>query len=54
MPYLLVGIDTEGDNQWDRASRANQTFESIYALPALHAVFARRKVRPTYLSLIHI
>jgi len=49
MPHLLVGIDTEGDNQWDEASRANQTFENIYALPALHALFASRKVRPTYL-----
>ena len=31
--YLLVGIDTEGDNQWDAAARANQKFENIYALP---------------------
>ena len=46
--YLLVGIDTEGDNQWDAAARANQTFENIYALPALHALFARHGVRPTY------
>jgi peptidoglycan/xylan/chitin deacetylase (PgdA/CDA1 family) len=46
--YLLVGIDTEGDNQWDAAARANQTFENIYALPRLHAVFARHGVRPTY------
>ena len=46
--YLLVGIDTEGDNQWDPAARANQTFENIYALPALHALFARALVRPTY------
>jgi hypothetical protein len=49
MLHLLVGIDTEGDNQWDEASRANQTFENIYALPTLHALFARRSVRPTYL-----
>jgi hypothetical protein len=49
MLHLLVGIDTEGDNQWDAASRASQTFENIYALPALHALFARRNVRPTYL-----
>jgi hypothetical protein len=49
MLHLLVGIDTEGDNQWDEASRANQTFENIYALPALHARLASRKVRPTYL-----
>jgi hypothetical protein len=46
--HLLVGIDTEGDNQWDAAARANQTFENIYALPRLHALFARHRVRPTY------
>jgi peptidoglycan/xylan/chitin deacetylase (PgdA/CDA1 family) len=45
---LLVGIDTEGDNQWDAAARANQAFENIYALPLLHALFARHGVRPTY------
>lgn len=45
---LLVGIDTEGDNQWDARARANQTFENIYALPRLHALFARHGVRPTY------
>jgi peptidoglycan/xylan/chitin deacetylase (PgdA/CDA1 family) len=46
--HLLVGIDTEGDNQWEAAARANQTFENIYALPRLHALFARHNVRPTY------
>jgi Polysaccharide deacetylase len=46
--HLLVGIDTEGDNQWDAAARANQTFENIYVLPRLHALFARHGVRPTY------
>src|SRR5687767_14933853 len=46
--HLLVGIDTEGDNQWDASARANQTFENIYALPRLHALFARHGVRPTY------
>ena len=46
--HLLVGIDTEGDNQWDAAARANQQFENIYALPRLHALFARHGVRPTY------
>jgi peptidoglycan/xylan/chitin deacetylase (PgdA/CDA1 family) len=45
---LLVGIDTEGDNQWDAGARANQRFENIYALPRLHALFARHGVRPTY------
>jgi len=45
---LLVGIDTEGDNQWSVDARLNQTFENIYALPALHALFRRHGVRPTY------
>jgi peptidoglycan/xylan/chitin deacetylase (PgdA/CDA1 family) len=46
--HLLVGIDTEGDNQWSAEARANQTFENIYALPQLHALLARHGVRPTY------
>jgi peptidoglycan/xylan/chitin deacetylase (PgdA/CDA1 family) len=46
--HLLVGVDTEGDNQWDAAARANQRFENIHALPRLHALFARHGVRPTY------
>lgn len=46
--YLLAGIDTEGDNQWSAAARANQTFGNIYALPRLHELFARHGVRPTY------
>jgi peptidoglycan/xylan/chitin deacetylase (PgdA/CDA1 family) len=49
MLHLLVGIDTEGDNQWDPEARANQAFENVYALPALHALFARCRTRPTYL-----
>jgi hypothetical protein len=48
--HLLVGIDTEGDNQWDAAARAQQRFENIYALPKLHALFARHGVRPTYVT----
>ena len=49
MLHLLVGIDTEGDNQWDPRARENPTFDNIYALPKLHALFARHRVRPTYL-----
>jgi len=49
MLYLLVGIDTEGDNQWSAEARLNQTFENIYALPKLHALFQRNRARPTYL-----
>jgi peptidoglycan/xylan/chitin deacetylase (PgdA/CDA1 family) len=46
--YLLVGIDTESDNQWDARARAHPTFDNLYALPKLHALFARHRVRPTY------
>ncbi len=46
--HLLVGIDTEGDNQWDAQARLHQRFENIYALPRLHALFTRHAVRPTY------
>jgi hypothetical protein len=48
-PALLVGIDTEGDNQWDAAARRHQTFDNIYALERLHDFFASYDVRPTYL-----
>ena len=48
MLTLLAGIDTESDNQWDAAARANPTFENLYALPRLHDVFSRYAVRPTY------
>lgn len=47
-PALLVGIDTESDNQWDAEARARPTFQNIYALDRLHDLFARYGVRPTY------
>ena len=46
-PALLVAIDTEGDNQWDAASRRHQTFENLHALGRLHEFFERHGVRPT-------
>lgn len=48
MRYLLVGIDTESDDQWSPESRRHPTFENIYALPSLHARFQSHGVRPTY------
>nr|AHZ45624.1 lipopolysaccharide biosynthesis protein [uncultured bacterium] len=45
---LLVGIDTESDDQWSLAARRRPTFENLYALPALHERFRRHGVRPTY------
>lgn len=47
-PALLVGIDTESDDQWSAAKRAIPTFENLYALPTLHALFRKHGVRPTY------
>ncbi len=47
-PALLVGIDTEGDNQWDAAARRHQTFRNVHELERLHDFFAARGVRPTY------
>ena len=40
LPALLVGIDTEGDNQWSAESRLRPTYDNIYALPRLHALDA--------------
>ena len=50
MLHLLVGIDTESDNQWDLRSRERPAFENISLLPRLHALFARHRVRPTYFA----
>ena len=49
-PALLVGIDTEGDNQWDLRARQHQTFENIHALKRLHEFFERHGVHPTYFT----
>ena len=38
---LLVGIDTESDDQWSLAARERPTFENLHALPALHERFRR-------------
>ena len=48
-PVLLVGIDTESDNQWDAAARRTPTFANTRGLDGLHTFFARHDVRPTYL-----
>lgn len=47
-PALLVGIDTEGDNQWSADARRHQTFANTRGLDGLHAFFLRHGVRPTY------
>lgn len=47
-PALLVAIDTESDNQWDREARRHPTFANTRALERLHDFFAAHRVRPTY------
>jgi hypothetical protein len=49
MLSLLAGIDTEGDNQWSAEARLHQRFDNLYALPRLHGIFQKHRVRPTYL-----
>jgi hypothetical protein len=49
MVHLIIGIDTESDNQWERESRLKPTYENIYALPRLPEIFEKCGTRPTYL-----
>jgi hypothetical protein len=49
MLYLLVGIDTECDRQRVLETPVRARFENISALPRLHALFQKHRVRPTYL-----
>jgi hypothetical protein len=48
-PALLVGIDTESDNQWDAEARRRPTFANTRGLDRLHDFFLAHGVRPTYL-----
>jgi len=46
--HLLIGIDTEPDNQWDLAGRQQRTFANVHALPDLHRLLTAHGGRPTY------
>jgi hypothetical protein len=46
---VLVGIDTEADDQWSEAGRKNLSVRNAERLPALQALFDGFSVRPTYL-----
>lgn len=48
-PAVLVGIDTEADDQWSATGRTRLQVENAQRLPALQALFERFGVRPTYL-----
>ena len=49
MTHVLLGVDTEADNQWEAASRDNLTVKNIEALPRLQKLCDEYGVRPTYL-----
>ena len=46
---ILMGIDTEADDQWSRAGRDHMTVANAARLPALQALCDEYGVRPTYL-----
>jgi len=48
-PAVLMGVDTEADDQWSRAGRDRQEVKNAERLPALQALCDEYGVRPTYL-----
>lgn len=48
-PRLLLGIDTEADDQWSDAGRRALSVRNAERLPALQRLLAEHGVRPTYL-----
>jgi hypothetical protein len=49
-PLLVVSIDAEEEGLWSDSYRADgNTCRNIAHLPRLHAIFARLRVKPTYL-----
>lgn len=47
-PAVLVGVDTEADDQWSAEGRQRNEVRNALRLPALQALFERHGVRPTY------
>ncbi|HET7292543.1 MAG TPA: polysaccharide deacetylase family protein [Vicinamibacteria bacterium] len=45
---ILVGVDTEADDQWSKAGRAASTVRNAQRLPALQRLFEEHGARPTY------
>ena len=48
-PAVLVGIDTEADDQWSAEGRRTLSVRNAERLPALQALCDALGVRPTYL-----
>ncbi len=49
MTFVLLGVDTEADNQWEAEARRNITVKNVHELPRLQELCDRYDVRPTYL-----
>ena len=48
-PAVMVGIDTEADDQWSQEGRDRMDVRNAERLPALQALCDEYGVRPTYL-----
>jgi hypothetical protein len=48
--YFLITIDTEGDNQWSKASRKNITTQNARYLPRFQSLCEEYGFKPTYLT----
>ncbi len=46
---ILLGVDTEADNQWDSAARSSLPVKNVFELPRLQRLCDRYGVPPTYL-----
>ena len=49
MTRILLGVDTEADDQWTAAGRMRLTVDNVHELKHLQALCDRYGVRPTYL-----
>lgn len=47
-PAILIGIDTEADDQWSRRGREANSVENAGRLPALQKLFEEHGARPSY------
>jgi len=47
--HILLGVDTEADNQWDAAAREALPVKNAHELPRLQELCDRYRVPPTYL-----
>lgn len=48
-PAVLVGVDTEADDQWSASGRERLSVANVHRLPAFQDLCDRFGVRPTYL-----